>query len=47
MSKQREIWVLFTPESPHIAHAQNRLDLMFNEIKNSIYRSCCMLIGAT
>ena len=26
MSKQREIWVLFTREGPHTAHAQNRAD---------------------
>jgi hypothetical protein len=30
-SKEREIWVLFTSEDVHIAHAQNRLDLIFKE----------------
>jgi hypothetical protein len=50
MSKQREIYVLFTSEGPHTAHAQNRLDLIFKKcikftLEDSIYKILYKIIS--
>jgi hypothetical protein len=50
MSKQREIYVLFTSEGPHMAHAQNRLDLIFKKcikftLEDSIYKILYKIIS--